>query len=116
MVYLEQYINVELDNLTEHSRELISSRYGEEVSKMENPVVQMQGLIDCSLILKGDPMTDQFRRFFGIHLTEEDIWNAPLMMNGITETHEITLKNLKDKDLAKFIYNTLMRYVVEKDL
>ena len=115
-VYLTHYINVELINLTESARKNLSINYGEHISKMEYPVIQLCGLIGGCSKLKGDAMSDIYANYKSMNLTSEDVWELPLMINNFNETHDVTLKNLKDSDLAKFIHDSVMKYIVEQNL
>jgi len=115
-VYLTHYINVELININESVRNNLLANYGEDVSKMEYPVVQLCGLIGGCTKLKGDTMSDKYDNYKSMNLTSEDVWETPLMINNFNETHDVTLQNLKDMNLAKFIHSSVMKYIVERNL
>jgi len=115
--YFKNRFTAELKNVCPEVRKEIASIYGKDIAEMEFPVAMVIGICDVECIFSGDMLIGtKYDRIKNYSLTTDEVWNMPLMLGNLCENHNITLRHLKDEELAKFIHDEIIRIFVDKNL
>lgn len=115
--YFKNRFSAELKNVCPETREEIKTFYGNEVAKMEFPVVTVAGICEAEFVFTGDRLVGtKYDRVKNYSLTTDEVWNMPLIIGNLNENHNITLRHLKDEELARFIHDEIIKVFVDKNL
>lgn len=115
--YFKNRFSAELKNVCHEARREIGTVYGKEVVEMEFPVVTIVGICEAEFVFTGDRLVGtKYDRVKNYSLTTDEVWNMPLMIGNLNENHNITLRHLKDEELARFIHDEIIKIFVDKNL
>lgn len=115
--YFKNRFSAELKNVSHEARKEIGTVYGKEVAEMEFPVVLVVGICEAEFVFAGDSLVGtKYNRIKNYSLTADEVWDMPLMLGNLTENHNITLRHLKDEELARFIHDEIIKVFVDKNL